>query len=68
MAKRKTIQTDASVEDFIDSPEHATLIENPGKHKYSGGCLHVARLADVDTGVLKRMISAAYRTSDAGPC
>jgi hypothetical protein len=137
MAKRKTIQTDDSVEDFIDSiedearrndcreitklmaaatgaeprmwgtgivgfgkhhytyangkpadickvgfaprarsfafylpkyPEHASLIENLGKHKYSGGCLHVTRLADVDTGVLRRMISAAYRTSDTGPC
>lgn len=137
MAKRKTVQTDDSVDDFIDSiedeskrndcraitklmaaatgaepkmwgtsivgfgkhhytyangkpadickvgfaprarsfafylpkyPEHATLIENLGKHKYSGGCLHVARLADVDTDVLSRMISAAYRKSDTGPC
>lgn len=43
-------------------PEHASLIKKLGKHKYSGGCLHVARLADVDTAVLARMIEGAYRT------
>lgn len=46
-------------------PEHASLIEQLGKHKYSGGCLHVTRLADVNTDVLVRMIEAAYRTGDA---
>jgi hypothetical protein len=39
-----------------------SLIKKLGKHKYSGGCLHVARLADVDTTVLARMIEGAYRT------
>ena len=29
-------------------PEHASLIKKLGKHKYSGGCLHITRLADVD--------------------
>lgn len=50
-------------------PEHASLIENLGKHKYSGGCLHVARLADVDVGVLARMIEKAWRAagSSASP-
>ena len=42
-------------------PEHASLIKKLGKHKYSGGCLHVTRLADVDTAVLKQMIAKAFR-------
>ena len=32
-----------------------------GKHKYSGGCLHVTLLSDVDVDVLKRMVAEAYR-------
>lgn len=43
-------------------PEHAALIEKLGKHKYSGGCLHITRLADVDTKVLARMIKSAFQT------
>lgn len=49
-------------------PEHASLIEKLGKHKYSGGCLHVTRLADVDADVLARMVAKAYRTSGSGAC
>lgn len=49
-------------------PEHASLIEKLGKHKYSGGCLHVRRLADVDAEVLARMIEKAYRTEGRGAC
>ena len=49
-------------------PEHAGLIERLGTHKYSGGCLHVTRLADVDIDVLARMIKHAYTVSDRGPC
>ena len=49
-------------------PEHAGLIEQLGTHKYSGGCLHVTRLADVDIEVLARMIKHAYSVSDRGPC
>ena len=43
-------------------PEHASLIQRLGKHKYSGGCLHITRLADVDVEVLGRMFKSAYRT------
>ena len=43
-------------------PEHAGLIEKLGKHRYSGGCLHVTRLADVDAEILARMVASAYRT------
>ena len=49
-------------------PEHAALIKKLGKHKYSGGCLHVSRLADVDVSVLARMIASAFRNRDRGPC
>lgn len=47
-------------------PEHASLIKKLGKHKYSGGCLHIARLADVQVGILKRMIASAFRTGGRG--
>ena len=49
-------------------PGHASLIKKLGKHKYSGGCLHLARLADVDVDVLSRMVERAYRKPDGGPC
>jgi hypothetical protein len=42
--------------------EHASLIKKLGKHKYSGGCLHIARLTDVRVEVLTRMIERAFRT------
>lgn len=48
-------------------PEHASLITQLGKHKYSGGCLHVTRLSDVDTEILARMVNCAFRTG-SGPC
>lgn len=43
-------------------PEHAMLIQKLGKHKYSAGCLHVTRLADVDTKILAHMIKSAFQT------
>jgi hypothetical protein len=45
-------------------PEHRALIERLGKHRYTGGCLHVARLVDVDTEVLAKMVASAFRTGD----
>jgi len=48
-------------------PEHASLIKTLGKHKYSGGCLHVTRLSDVDVEVLALMVKGAFRVDD-GPC
>ena len=48
-------------------PEHASLIKKLGKHKYSGGCLHVTRLSDVDTKILTLMVKSAFRTR-SGPC
>jgi hypothetical protein len=42
-------------------PEHESLIGKLGKHKYSGGCLHINHLADVNADVLAQMIERAYR-------
>jgi hypothetical protein len=44
-------------------PEHAFLITKLGKHKYSGGCLHITRLADVQAAILTRMIERAFRAA-----
>ena len=35
------------------------LLVNLGKHKVSGGCLHIKHLSDVDVDVLSSLISAA---------
>jgi Domain of unknown function (DU1801) len=48
-------------------PEHASLIKKLGKHKYSGGCLHITRLSDVDAEILSLMVKSAFRTS-GGSC
>ena len=47
--------------------EHASLVKKLGKHKYSGGCLHVTKLADVDIAILARMVKCAFKTG-SGPC
>jgi len=47
----------------------AALLARLGKHSVSGGCLHIKRLADVDTTVLSRLIvesAAAMRAKHAG--
>jgi Domain of unknown function (DU1801) len=46
--------------------EYASLLKKLGKYKYSGGCLHITRLADVDVQVLARMIERAYRVDARG--
>ena len=35
----------------------AALLKQLGKHKVSGGCLHIKRLSDVDLDVLARLVS-----------
>ena len=47
-------------------PEHGALIKKLGKHKYSGGCLHVTRLSDVDAEVMEQMIKRAYLKEGSG--
>jgi len=39
---------------------HANLLKGLGRHKVGGGCLYLARLADVDRAVLARLITASY--------
>ena len=39
----------------------ATLLGALGKHKLSGGCLHIKRLSDVDVAVLKKLVSASVK-------
>ena len=38
-----------------------TLLKALGKHKMSGGCLHIKRLSDVDLGVLEKVVSASVK-------
>jgi len=39
------------------------LLSKFGKHKLSGGCIHIQKLEDIDTGILAKMVknSIAYR-------
>lgn len=36
------------------------LLDKLGKHKLSGGCLHINKLADVETAVLKTIVADSY--------
>ncbi|MBN8568609.1 MAG: DUF1801 domain-containing protein [Ignavibacteria bacterium] len=42
-------------------PGNKELLAKLGKHKMSGGCLHINKLADVDTKVLKEILAASYK-------
>lgn len=37
------------------------IVQRLGKHKVSGSCLHINKLADVDSKVLKELIIAAFK-------
>lgn len=41
------------------APKQAELLEKLGKHKASGGCLHIKKMSDVDEDVLEELISAS---------
>ena len=43
----------------------AAKLKKLGKHKVSGGCLHIAKLADVDQTVLREMVMSAYASLTA---
>lgn len=45
--------------------KHPDLLKKLGKHKTSGGCLHIKALADVDEGVLQKLITASAKTRKA---
>jgi hypothetical protein len=42
------------------------LLAKFGKHKISGGCIHIQKLEDIDTGILMKMVknSIAYRKKE----
>jgi hypothetical protein len=40
----------------------AELLARLGKHKMSGGCLHLKKLADVDEKVLKEIIGSSFKS------
>jgi hypothetical protein len=42
-------------------PSKAELLEKLGKHKVSGGCLHIKKLSDVDLPTLKKLIGATVK-------
>ncbi len=37
-------------------PKKAELLSKLGKHKVSGGCLHIKRISDIDVPTLKKLI------------
>lgn len=41
-------------------PGRGKLIDKLGKHKFSGGCLHISKLEDVDETVLETIVQRAY--------
>ncbi len=50
---------------YMDWKRHPDLLKRLGKHKTSGGCLHIKTLADVDTDTLRELIAAAARSRKA---
>jgi hypothetical protein len=50
---------------YIAFRKHLDLLKKIGKHKTSGGCLHIKSLADVDTAALQVLITAAAKTKKA---
>lgn len=47
----------------FDAAKRDELLTKLGKHKLSGGCIHIQKLKDIDTGILIKMIknSIEYR-------
>jgi len=46
---------------YISRGVDDTLLSALGKHKISGGCLHIKRLSDVDLTVLEKLVSASVK-------
>ena len=46
---------------IADFPGRDALLGKLGKHKFSGGCLHIPTLAGLDLKVLKAIVSQGYR-------
>ena len=41
----------------------AALLKQLGKHKVSGGCLHIKRLSDVDLDALAQLVAASVKAT-----
>src|ERR1043166_7526895 len=44
-----------------NDPTKAGLLSKLGKHKVSGGCLHIKQLSDVDVPTLKKLIGVTVK-------
>ena len=42
-------------------PGYDQLLANLGKHKFSGGCLHISKLQHIDMAVLETIVKHAYK-------
>ncbi len=49
---------------YVTQPEKAQL-DKLGKHKLSGGCLHIKKLSDIDPAVLKTIMADSYAKNRA---
>lgn len=45
---------------LADFPGRSALLENLGKHKFSGGCLHIPTLTLVNSAILEEIVRKAY--------
>jgi Domain of unknown function (DU1801) len=48
------------------SDSHKELLKKLGKHKVSGGCLHIKRLSDIDLPTLKKLIRESVKQKKRG--
>lgn len=46
---------------ILDFKQHTGLFEKLGKHKISGGCLHLTKLDDVNLEILEEIMEAAFK-------
>lgn len=44
-----------------ETPEAPALLAELGKHRQGASCLYITKLADIDQGVLVKLIEAAHR-------
>ena len=50
------------------SKEAAPLLKKLGKHKLSGGCLHINKIEDVDTAVLRDLMTVSWKITADKHC
>lgn len=49
----------------MGSMKTSPLLKKLGKHKLSGSCLHVTKLADVDEAVLRKIVAGSFANMTA---